>query len=130
MYICCLQILTCTLTRDVCCSCCLFFFAIFFLAFVISVSLYISVFCTGFVLVALYGLGFVFCDNMVSCCKRGCKHFHNRRRIASILPHHIEEVQKPRKAPFSDERELVIIQSCGNPKIALGVSTNKIGLTK
>jgi hypothetical protein len=146
MYICCLRVLTCTLVKDCCCSFCMFCFALFFIILVFLLAVYVSVFAVLFVLVSLYTTFVFFYEHShvwercicyacewsrgVRQCEwsRSVRHclcsfpcvimLHRRRRTTSVIPQVVLDT------PVTTFPNIVIIESCGEPKISLGVAQN------
>lgn len=130
MYLFCLQVLTCTLVRDCCCSCCMFSFALLFLIFICLLAVYVSSFAVLFVIFSLYATFVFFYDN--SHVSQRCIYcvtwlksvrismFHRmRRRRTSVIPEFVIK-----KLPVTTCPDIVIIESCGEPKLSLGIADN------
>lgn len=134
MYVCCLRVLTCTLVRDCCCSCCMFSFAFLFLILICISAVYVSAFAVLFVLFSLYTLFVFFYENSrvsercicfvtwltnLRCrCAAPVVNIFYRRRRTTVLPEIIV------KTPVTTCTDIVIIQSCGEPKMSLGIAQN------
>lgn len=135
MYVCCLRVLTCTLVRDCCCSCCMFSFALLFLILICISVVYVSSFAVLSVLFSLYATIVLFYENSrvsercicvvtwltnLRCrCSPLVNIFYRRRQTTAILPDFLVKTPIITTCP-----DIVVIHSCGEPKLSLGIAQN------
>ena len=143
---CILQALFCLLVPDCCCSCCIFLFAFVFVVIVICILIYFTGFLVCFLLIILLLLinqipflshecKIIIKRFATSLKKHTCKLLHNSKKVCKKLcekkcsrnndvTHDLSENEKIQNVHNLETQivpEIIIIHSCGEPKISLGI---------
>lgn len=144
---CILRALLCVLVPDCCCSCCLFIFTLIFVVIVLCFILYFSGFLVCFlVLILLFVINqtpflsheckIIIQRIATSLKKHTCKLLHKSKKVCKKLckkkcsrnnnvPHDLsgsENIQNVHNIQTQIVPEIIIIHSCGEPKISLGIA--------